>query len=71
MPQITIKPDNITFICNINDNILESALTNQVNLSYGCKNGLCGSCKYKIINGDFVLDEYNKSILNNEEIKEE
>lgn len=31
--------------------ILDLALRNNINLSYSCKNGRCGSCKCKVING--------------------
>lgn len=66
MPVITIKPDEISFEDN-NKNILETILDQNLNLPHGCKNGLCGACKCKVISGEIRLDEYSKAVLTDEE----
>lgn len=67
MPRVIIKPDDIVFEVDSNKNILDHALTHNLNLPHGCKNGLCGACKCKVISGDIQLEAYNNSVLNEQE----
>lgn len=70
MTKITIKPENIIINSNEPNNVLEIAIKNNINLPYGCKNGLCGACKCKVIAGDFKLENYNERVLTNEELEQ-
>jgi CDP-4-dehydro-6-deoxyglucose reductase len=64
MHKITIKPDNIVFNANVDENILNAGLKHKLNLSYSCQQGNCAACKTKIISGQIKLsDNYNKDIL--------
>ena len=51
---IEIFPANIEF--KSESNILNDALEQSIHLEHSCKNGQCGSCEAKIINGD-VIDQ--------------
>jgi CDP-4-dehydro-6-deoxyglucose reductase len=69
--KLSIKPDNIVLELEENNNVLDSALKRNVNLPYGCKDGLCGTCKCKVLSGDFKLDNtYNNRILTDEELEQ-
>lgn len=48
---ITLDGEDKTFLCEPDQIILDAALQQGVTLSYGCKNGLCGSCKAKLLEG--------------------
>jgi len=67
MAKIVIKPDNVVLDVDLNSNVLDTAIAQNLNPAYGCKNGLCGACKCKIIAGEFALDTYNNKVLTDEE----
>lgn len=70
MANILITPDNVNFTVDENETILMAGLRNKLNLPHQCKNGVCGSCKCKIISGDIRHDDYNEKTLSNEELHE-
>jgi len=49
--KITIGSSKESFPAGKNETILESALKHAHNFPYGCRNGACGSCKGKLIEG--------------------
>ena len=49
--QITIKPSNHSLTANEGETVLAAALREGITLPYGCRNGACGSCKGKILEG--------------------
>ena len=50
--QVTLSPSGHTFTAEEGDLLLESGLQQGLGLPYGCKSGVCGSCKGKIISGE-------------------
>ncbi len=50
--QITIRPSGHVFQANDGETVLEAALREGYMLPYGCRNGACGSCKGKVVEGD-------------------
>lgn len=68
MRQVTIKPSNHSFTAGENETVLAAALREGITLPYGCRNGACGACKGKILEGrvdygnpqPFVLAEFEK-----------
>lgn len=68
MPQVTIKPSNHSFTADENETVLAAALREGITLPYGCRNGACGACKGKIIEGSvdygnpqpYVLADFEK-----------
>ncbi|HKK16260.1 MAG TPA: CDP-6-deoxy-delta-3,4-glucoseen reductase, partial [Gammaproteobacteria bacterium] len=50
---ITLQPGSQSFAADNNQSVLDAALANGITLPYGCRNGACGSCKGKVIAGDF------------------
>ncbi len=49
--QITIRPSGHVFHAGDGETVLEAALREGYMLPYGCRNGACGSCKGKVIDG--------------------
>ena len=49
--QILLKPSGHIFFAEPTETILEAALRQGLSLPYGCRNGACGTCKGKIIQG--------------------
>lgn len=50
--QVTVQPSGRQFVCEDGDTILTAAMRAGVGLPYGCKNGACGSCKGKLLDGE-------------------
>jgi CDP-4-dehydro-6-deoxyglucose reductase len=49
--QVTVQPSGRQFTCDEGETILTAAIRAGVGLPYGCKNGACGSCKGKLVEG--------------------
>lgn len=49
--QVTLNPSGHTFSADEGTHLLEAGLNQGVSLPYGCKSGVCGSCKGKVISG--------------------
>lgn len=66
--QVKIESNQYTFLAESYESILEAAIRAGVPLNYGCRNGLCGLCKARIISGqaklirahDYVIREAEK-----------
>lgn len=70
MAKILITPDNVNFTTDENETILMAGLRNKLNMPHQCKNGICGSCKCKVISGTIEHDAYNDKTLTKEELHE-
>jgi len=55
--RVEIKPSEHLFYVESDETILDAALRQGVNLRYGCRNGACGACKGKILDGSVSYDE--------------
>ncbi len=58
--KVQLTKQDINFIVEKDETILEAALRQECSLPYGCRNGACGSCKAEILNGSI---EYPNSEL--------
>jgi CDP-4-dehydro-6-deoxyglucose reductase len=65
--QITIKPSEHSFACPDGDTVLTAAMAADLALPYGCRNGACGSCKGKILDGRVDYGAHQASTLNDDE----
>ena len=61
--QITIKPSNHVVIANEGETVLGAALREGITLPYGCRNGACGSCKGKILEGSVDYGHSQSHVL--------
>ena len=65
--QITIQPAGRVYTAEGDDTLLGAAIRNGVGLPYGCKDGACGSCKSKLLEGQVVHGEHQSKALSAEE----
>jgi CDP-4-dehydro-6-deoxyglucose reductase len=61
--QVTIKPSGHQFSVQSGETVLEAALREDIALPYGCRNGACGACKGKILEGEVDLGTFQPSTL--------
>lgn len=66
--QVTIQPSGHHFTVNEDETILAAALREGFTLPYGCRNGACGSCKGKVLQGQVEHGKYQENTLKAEEI---
>ncbi|MES2299627.1 MAG: CDP-6-deoxy-delta-3,4-glucoseen reductase [Pseudomonadota bacterium] len=65
--QITVQPSGHQFACEEDETVLAAALRAGIGLPYGCKNGACGSCKGKVIDGAVTHKAHQQRALPPEE----
>jgi CDP-4-dehydro-6-deoxyglucose reductase len=65
--QITINPSGHSFACADDDTVLQAAMAADLMLPYGCRNGACGTCKGKIVEGRVDYGPHQASTLTDDE----
>lgn len=55
--QIQVQPSGSAFSCAADETILEAALRQGLTMPHGCKDGVCGACKGKVLGGEFAQSE--------------
>ena len=61
--QVTIKPSDHVFTVSADETILDAALREGFPIAYGCRDGACGSCKGKVLEGQVDYGAYQSSAL--------
>lgn len=61
--QVTLKPSNRQFTVEPDETILQAAMRHGITLPYGCRNGACGACKGKVLEGELDYGQYAAHIL--------
>jgi CDP-4-dehydro-6-deoxyglucose reductase len=65
--QITVQPSGHHFECEADETVLAAAIRAGVGLPYGCKNGACGSCKGKVVDGSVQHKPHQERALSEQE----
>jgi len=50
----TVQPSGTSFQVDRDEPILAAAIRQGIGLPYGCKDGACGSCKCKLLEGRVI-----------------
>ena len=64
---ITVQPSGRTFTAQVDEALLAAAMRSGIGLPYGCKDGACGSCKCKKLEGTVVQGTHQIKALSLEE----
>jgi len=64
---VTVMPSGKRFTAEPDETVLEAGLRQGVVLPYGCKNGACGSCKAKVVEGEFEQGAHQANAMRAEE----
>lgn len=65
--QVTIQPSGHEFSIEAGETILDAALRQGFAFSYGCRNGSCGACRGKLLDGQVSYDDGIPDALSAEE----
>jgi CDP-4-dehydro-6-deoxyglucose reductase, E3 len=63
MHKVTVQPSGHAFEVQEGESVLTAALRQDLVLPYGCRNGACGSCKGRIVEGRVDYGVYQKKAL--------
>ncbi len=64
---ITVQPSGHQFDCEADETVLAAAIRAGIGLPYGCKNGACGSCKGKVVEGTVEHKAHQQRALSEQE----
>lgn len=67
MHRVTLQPSGLQFEVEEGESVLAAALRQGYVLPYGCRNGACGSCKGRLLDGSVDYGLYQKKALPDEE----
>ena len=65
--QVTVQPSGRTFMVERDEPILSAAIRQGIGLPYGCKDGACGSCKSRLVEGRVIHGAHQSKALSAEE----
>ncbi|MGD9921069.1 MAG: CDP-6-deoxy-delta-3,4-glucoseen reductase [Lautropia sp.] len=65
--RISVLPSGSTFAGESGETILSAAIRQGIGMPYGCRDGVCGSCKCKLLEGIVVHGERRLEALSGEE----
>lgn len=65
--QISIRPSGHTLECGADETVLQAAMRADLMIPYGCRNGACGSCKGRILEGEVDFGPHQPETLTDEE----
>ncbi|MBI3145261.1 MAG: CDP-6-deoxy-delta-3,4-glucoseen reductase [Pseudogulbenkiania sp.] len=65
--QVKVLPSGHSFQVDDHETILEAALRHGIGLPYGCRDGACGACKGKVLEGEVCQDGYQEKALPEQE----
>ena len=64
---VTVQPSGSSFTVERDEPILQAAIRQGVGLPYGCKDGACGSCKSRLLEGRVIHGAHQHKALSVEE----
>ena len=67
MFNITVQPSGRAFTANPDEALLAAAIRQGIGLPYGCKDGACGSCKCKMLEGQVTHGAHQLKAMSPEE----
>ena len=65
--QITVLPSGRSFSVEPGEAILAAAIRQGIGLPYGCRDGACGSCKCRMLEGRVIHGAHQQKALSHEE----
>eukprot|EP01137_Pigoraptor_chileana_P004727 Opistho-2@46752 len=65
--QVTVQPSGRVIDVERDETILSAAIRQGVGLPYGCRDGACGSCKSKLLDGRVIHGAHQPKTLPPEE----
>jgi CDP-4-dehydro-6-deoxyglucose reductase len=68
--RVTVRPSGRQFSVAGDETVLEAALRQHLGLPYGCRNGACGTCKARLLEGSVDYGDHQAATLTDAEKRE-
>ena len=65
---VQLDASDQSFEVKQDESLVDAAHRQGIHLPYSCRDGTCGTCKAKVINGEVKHDHYSKQALSDEEL---
>jgi len=65
---ITVLPSGRTFLCHPDETLLASAIRQEIGLPYACRDGACGACRCRKLEGQVCMDGYQPRALSEADV---
>ncbi len=65
--RVTVLPSGREFDAGEDESILDAALREAVVMPYGCKDGICGTCKARVVEGEVEQGPHSPAALSEDE----
>ncbi|MBD3669907.1 MAG: CDP-6-deoxy-delta-3,4-glucoseen reductase [Gammaproteobacteria bacterium] len=67
--KVVVKPSNREFTIEAGETLLDAALRNGLSFPYGCRSGVCGACKNKVLEGELDYGDNLPPAIDEQDIK--
>jgi CDP-4-dehydro-6-deoxyglucose reductase len=61
--RVTIQPSGHSFTVNDGETVLAAALREGIVIAYGCRSGVCGTCKGSLVEGSVDYGTYQEHAM--------
>ncbi|EXI75239.1 MAG TPA: CDP-6-deoxy-delta-3,4-glucoseen reductase [Candidatus Accumulibacter phosphatis] len=61
--QVVVRPSGHTFAADADESVLAAALRQGLSLPYGCRDGVCGSCRARVLSGEVAHGNASIAVL--------
>lgn len=68
--QVTVLPSGRSFEIEAEESVLDAGLRHGIVLPYGCKNGACGSCRARVVEGQIEQGPHQPQALRREDARQ-
>ncbi|MEO8536006.1 MAG: CDP-6-deoxy-delta-3,4-glucoseen reductase [Betaproteobacteria bacterium] len=65
--EITIRPSDHAFACEPDETVLQAAMRADLLIPYGCRNGACGTCKGRVLEGRVDFGAHQPTTLTDDD----
>ena len=65
--RITISNSGETFNAEQDENLLAAALRAGIVIPHNCRNGICGSCRARVVSGEVEMGEVKPEVINEQQ----
>lgn len=65
--KVVIESTGDEFLVNEGNNIIDAALENKIVMPYSCRTGSCGTCKGRVVSGNYKLADSAEDLITDEE----
>ncbi len=67
---VIVEPEGTSFDVNDDESVLDAAMRQDIPLAYSCRDGLCGACKARLLDGSVTYPDDRPEALSEADVQE-